>query len=183
LSSWPLQPCRRPLSAPVVAGIRSPLLKRQNAQRLGQIAAQLTAINTELLALGAADPELKERLAILTSIPGVGQASAPGAAGRDARARLAWTASGRKPRRPCSGGATQANSKQALRPRRPCAGLRQALYMPALVATRSDRKAKYQALIGVGKPPKLAITTVMRKLLLLASALPRDRRTCMQELA
>ena len=65
------------------------------------------------------------------------------------------------------------------------AGLRQALYMPALVAIRfnPDRKAKYQALIGVGKPPKLAITTAMRKLLLLANALPRDRRTCMQELA
>src|SRR3712207_9148174 len=43
-------------------------------------------------------------------------------------------------------------------------------YMPALVAARftPDLKAKDQALIQAGKLPKLAITAVMRKLLLLA---------------
>jgi transposase len=59
------------------------------------------------------------------------------------------------------------------------ASLRRALYMPALVAARfnPDLKAKYQALLQAGKPPKLAITVIMRKLLLLANALLRDRRT------
>lgn len=58
------------------------------------------------------------------------------------------------------------------------AGLRRALYMPALVATRfnPELSSKYQALIAAGKPPKLAITAVMRKLLLLANALLRDNR-------
>lgn len=56
--------------------------------------------------------------------------------------------------------------------------LRQALYMPALVATRFnvDMKAKYQALITVGKPAKVAITAVMRKLIILANALLRAER-------
>ena len=51
--------------------------------------------------------------------------------------------------------------------------------MPALVATRfnPELSSKYQALIAAGKPPKLAITAVMRKLLLLANALLRDNRT------
>ena len=64
-------------------------------------------------------------------------------------------------------------------------GLRQALYMPALVAARfnPDLKAKYQTLIQAGKPPKLAITAVMRKLLLLANALLRDRRAWSPKLA
>jgi transposase len=46
-----------------------------------------------------------------------------------------------------------------------------------------DLKAKYQALTQAGKPPKLAITAVMRKLLLLANALLRDRRTWAPTLA
>ena len=52
------------------------------------------------------------------------------------------------------------------------ARLRQALYMPALVAMRfnADMKAKYQALTAAGKPPKVAITGIMRKLVILANA-------------
>jgi hypothetical protein len=42
---------------------------------------------------------------------------------------------------------------------------------------------KYQALIRAGMPPKLAITAVMRKLLLLANTLLRDRRTWTPKLA
>ncbi|SEG71122.1 Transposase IS116/IS110/IS902 family protein, partial [Methylobacterium sp. 190mf] len=64
-------------------------------------------------------------------------------------------------------------------------GLRRALYMPALVATRfnPDLRAKYQALRDAGKPPKLALTAVMRKLILLANALLRDGRTWQQKRA
>ncbi len=40
--------------------------------------------------------------------------------------------------------------------------------MPALVAARfnPDLKAKYQQLIEVGKPAKVGLTAIMRKLLL-----------------
>lgn len=58
------------------------------------------------------------------------------------------------------------------------ATLRQALYMPALVAARvnPDLKAKYQALRASGKPPKVAITALMRKLVVLANALIKANR-------
>ena len=57
--------------------------------------------------------------------------------------------------------------------------------MPALVAVRcnADLKAKYEALRATGKPPKVALTAVMRKLLVLANALLRDRRTWTPPLA
>ena len=50
--------------------------------------------------------------------------------------------------------------------------------MPALVAARfnPDLKAKYNALRTAGKPPKVALTAIMRKLLILANALLRDQR-------
>ncbi|MDT7949888.1 MAG: transposase [Acetobacteraceae bacterium] len=58
------------------------------------------------------------------------------------------------------------------------AHLRQALYMPALVAIRfnADMKAKYQALLAAGKPPKVAIIAAMQKLAILANALLREQR-------
>lgn len=58
------------------------------------------------------------------------------------------------------------------------ASLRQALYRPALVATRynPELKEKYEQLREAGKPAKLAITAVMRKLLIVANALIRDDR-------
>ena len=45
--------------------------------------------------------------------------------------------------------------------------------MPALVATRfnPNLKAKYDPLRAKGRPPKAAITAVMRKLIVLANAL------------
>ena len=50
--------------------------------------------------------------------------------------------------------------------------------MPALVACRynPDLKAKYNAMIKLGKSPKIAITAIMRKLVVLANALIRDNR-------
>jgi transposase len=50
--------------------------------------------------------------------------------------------------------------------------------LPAVVATRFnlDVKAEYEQLISVEKCKKLAITAVMRKLIVMANALLRDRR-------
>jgi len=156
-----------------------PLLRRQAAQRLLHIKQQLAVIDAAMAEIVAADPELVARFDILLSIPGLGRISALailiempelGTIENKAAASLAGLApiardSGRKQgRRFIQGGR---------------ATLRQALYMPALVATRFNPalKAKYQALVQAGKPPKLAITAVMRKLLILANALLRDRRT------
>ncbi len=50
--------------------------------------------------------------------------------------------------------------------------------MAALVAARfnKDMKKKYQDLIDAGKPPKVALTAIMRKLIILANTLIRDNR-------
>jgi len=65
------------------------------------------------------------------------------------------------------------------------ANVRQALYMPALVAARfnPDLKAKYQQLIAQGKPAKIAITTVMRKLIVIANTLLKADRLWVRSLA
>ena len=59
------------------------------------------------------------------------------------------------------------------------AKVRQAVYMAALVATRfnADMKRKYDTLLNIGKPAKVALTAVMRKLIILANVLIRDNRT------
>ena len=56
--------------------------------------------------------------------------------------------------------------------------VRQALYMPALVAIRfnPDLQAIYQRFKAAGKASKLAITAIVRKLVVLANGLLRDAR-------
>ena len=50
--------------------------------------------------------------------------------------------------------------------------------MPALVAARfnPDLKRKYQAMIAAGKPAKVALTALMRKLIELANILVKNNR-------
>jgi transposase len=52
------------------------------------------------------------------------------------------------------------------------------LFMPTLNAIRCNLefKTKYQAMIKAGKPAKVAIVAIMRKLLILANALIRGQR-------
>ena len=61
--------------------------------------------------------------------------------------------------------------------------LRDALYMPAIVAMRHnpDLKAKYDALRTAGKPAKVAIVAVMRKLIETANALVKKDRIWTQK--
>lgn len=159
--------------------LRLPLLRRQAEQRLRQIEQQLTTIDAAMTEIVAGDPALAGRLDILMSIPGIGRTSALamlvempelGAIENKAAASLAGLA-------PIARDSGRKQGKRFIHGGR--AILRQALYMPALVAARfnPDLKAKYQALIHAGKPPKLALTAIMRKLLILANALLRDHRT------
>lgn len=158
---------------------RSVLLKRQAQQRLRQIERQLAAIDAALHAQLEADPALQGRFEILVSIPGVGAATAfallvempeLGAIAPKGAASLAGLA-------PIARDSGQHHGKRSIRGGR--AHLRPALYLPALVAVRFNiaMKAKYQALRAAGKPPKLALVAIMRKLLILANALLRDGRT------
>jgi transposase len=164
---------------------RSALLKRQARARLAQIDRQIAAIDAALHAELAADPALQARFDILVSIPGVGEATAfamlvempeLGALEHKCAASLAGLA-------PMARDSGQHRGKRFIRGGR--APLRQALYMPALVAVRFDAamKTKYEALLAAGKPPKVALIAIMRKLLILANALIRDRRTWTPKLA
>ena len=62
------------------------------------------------------------------------------------------------------------------------AQLRHALFMPALVAAcyNPDLKAKYPQLIAAGKPAKVALTAIMRKLIVLANSLITQNRNWVQ---
>ena len=46
----------------------------------------------------------------------------------------------------------------------------------AAMRFNADMKRKYDALVTAEKPPKLALTAIMRKLIILANALIRDNR-------
>ena len=59
------------------------------------------------------------------------------------------------------------------------AEVRSALYMAAVTAARCNPtlRAFYERLVSAGKAPKLALTAVMRKLLIALNAMLRDRKT------
>lgn len=61
--------------------------------------------------------------------------------------------------------------------------LRDALYMPAVVAARHnpDMKRFYDRLIKAGKPAKVALAAIMRKLILLANLLIKQDREWTQK--
>jgi transposase len=157
---------------------RSPLLKRQAKERRRQIERRIAAIAAAWHAHLALDPALRARFDLLVSLPGVAEATAwamlvglpeLGAIEHRCAASLAGLA-------PIARDSGQPSAKRFIRGGR--AQLRQALYLPALVAVRFNAaiKAKYQALLAAGKPPKAALVAIMRKLLILADALVRDGR-------
>ena len=155
-----------------------PLLKRQARRRLKQIETQLKEIDTAVLDIIKADEDLARRLDILTSIPGLAITSACalivdmpelGTLDNQTAASLSGTA-------PRVGQSGKWRGKTFVHGGRP--QVRRALYMPALVAARfnQDMKRKYEQLKAQGKPPKVALMAVMRKLVILANALLRDGR-------
>lgn len=155
-----------------------PILKRHNAEQLRQSDRQLAAIEAEIMALIKADPDLACRFAILVSIPGVSAITAfaliidmpeLGALSNGQAASLAGLA-------PVARQSGKWTGRAFIRGGR--ANVRHALYMPALVAMRfnSELKAKYEQLKAAGKASKVAITAIMRKLIVLANALLRDNR-------
>jgi len=115
------------------------------------------------------DPDMKSKQALLDSIPGIGERTIalllafclhPG---RFANARQAAAFAGLDPRQHESGSSVRG------KPRMPKIGhafLRKALYMPAMVALyKTDWGRRFrERLAFAGKPPKLIIGAMMRKL-------------------
>ena len=147
------------------------------ARHIDFLTGEIKAIEAEIKALIKAEPEIFEQARMMRSEPGVGpvaymqliaQMPELGQLGPKQIAALAGLA----PRNVDSG---------TYRGKRTIAGgrkrVREALYMDALNAVRRDRsfKAFYHKLRSVGRPAKLALIAVARKLLTTLNAMLRDR--------
>jgi transposase len=168
-----------------------PLLKKQLALRLRQVERDIAQINATIEATVAADQDLAARAEILTSIPGIAKITAfalliaPLMICAQITAGQSMPELGRLSGKQVAGLAGLApisrqsgkwQGKERIQGGR--ASLRKAIYLPAVEATRfnPDMKAKYEQLTSAGKCKKLAITAVMRKLIVMANALLRDQR-------
>lgn len=153
-----------------------PLWRKLTAARLALLERQRDGLDGEIAALCAADPALTARQEQLMSVPGIGRLSAIvllaempelGTMTGSQAASLAGLA-------PVANDSGSRSGKRMIRGGR--GQLRRALYMPALVAARKNPAMRrvYERLVAAGKPKKLALTAVMRKLVVLANALLRD---------
>ena len=158
--------------------LASSLLQRQAAARLRQIEAHLRELDAAITEAVKSDAVLSQKLAILISIPGIADTTAfamlvemPELGTLDGKqaASLAGVA-------PISRQSGKWHGHERIRGGR--AFLRRAIYMPALAAVRfnPEFKAKYEQLTAAGKPAKVALVAIMRKLIVLVNALLRDGR-------
>ncbi|WP_458789636.1 IS110 family RNA-guided transposase [Yoonia sp. MH D7] len=154
------------------------LLKRQTKARLTLVERQIVELDAEIAALIQARESTARTHDILRSMPGVGAVSAAailtlmpelGTLDRKQVASLAGLAPITRQSGLWQGKASIGSGRKPLR---------DALYMPALVAMRwnPDLKAKYEHLRDVGKPAKVAIVAIMRKLIEIANALVKANR-------
>ena len=143
----------------------------QSRARLALVSQQLADIDAEITTRITAEKSTARTRQIIRSIPGIGAVSAAailiempeiGTLNRKQTASLAGLAPMTRQSGTWTGQAFIQGGRHHLR---------QALYMPALVAMRfnPDLKAKYQALRAAGKPAKVAITVLMRKLIVMAN--------------
>lgn len=152
--------------------------RRQARARLAQLDRQIAALGDEIDTRLHQCPRRARACEILVSIPELGAVSARaivigcpeiGRLGSKQIAALSGLAPMTRQSGKWHGRATIQGGR---------ADLRQALYMPALVASRHnpDHVRKYQDMIRAGKPPKLALTAIMRKLIELANVLIKTDR-------
>lgn len=153
-----------------------PFCCRQSRQLIKSLEKQTAQCDAAIATLIAQDVELRRKAARLDAIPGVGPVGAAtllaempelGQLTNQTAAALAGVA----PYNRDSGGQTGVR----------CIGggrspVRQALYMAALSAVRHDQilKAFYVRLRAAGKPAKVALTAVMRKLIILMNRLLKN---------
>lgn len=156
----------------------SPFLRTEHARRLRSLDTHIARIEAAMHAAIEADPILAQRYAILCSIPGIGTVTATallanldeiGTLSGKQAAALAGLA-------PVARDSGTTHHQRHIRGGRPA--LRRALYMAALSAARYNPALKdlRQRLRDKGKPNKLALIAVARKLLVLANALVAQNR-------
>jgi transposase len=150
------------------------LLAARHIARMRRLVAETDA----LIARHIADhPVMAEEAQLLQSVPGIGPATS-------ARLLAEMPELGRIPARQAAALAGVApynsDSGHTSRPRRIAGGraaIRRSLYMAALVAAYRNPTLKlfYERLRAAGKPAKVALVAVMRKIVTILSAILRDK--------
>lgn len=157
---------------------RTAFLKAELRRRLKSLDGHLKRLRSTIDTHIAADPILARRREILVSIPGIGPTVAAnlltdlaelGSLDRRAIASLAGLA-------PFADDSAGTHGQRRIRGGR--AHARRSLYCAALSAARYDRQLGtfYRRLREAGKKPKVALTAVMRKLVVLANTLITENR-------
>ena len=160
------------------AASNTAFLKAEINRRLKSLDRHIERLAIEIAKRIAAEPGLARRQQILLSIPGVGAGVAAnllvdlaelGRLDRHAAACLAGVA-------PFAEDSGEVTRQRHIRGGR--ASPRRALYWAALSAARHnpDLSAFYKRLVENGKKPKVALTAVMRKLVVLANTLIKEDR-------
>lgn len=155
-----------------------PRLQTLCRRRIRQVKSQMEIVEKEIAKLATRSSDLARRFGILRSIPGISLVSGSailaempelGTLDNKTVASLAGLA-------PINRESGLWKGKSSIRGGR--AELRRSLFMPAMVAIRYEptMRKRYADLRERGKPGKVAIVAVMRKLLILANALIRDDR-------
>ncbi|MBL4733696.1 MAG: IS110 family transposase [Rhizobiaceae bacterium] len=158
------------------------LVKRQTKARIDQITRQLKVLQQDINTRVQDCPSRARANTILRSIPGIGEVAAAtiliempeiGTLDKKRAASLTGLAPMTRQSGKWRGKATIQGGRKHLR---------DALYMPALVAARHnpDMRDKYKAMIKQGKPQKVALTAIMRRLIELANALVKADREWVQ---
>ncbi len=153
--------------------VDTPLTRRLTTERLALVERQLEELMAELRRHVAADPVLKRRCELMTTMPGVAEITAltlladlPELGHRDGKriAALAGVAPQHRQSGANPGRSTIAGGR---------AGLRRVLYMAALSAARFNPawKAWRDILTARGKPAKLTLVAVMRKMIVTLNAM------------
>ncbi len=153
-------------------------LKAELGRRLKTLAASIARLDAEIDRRLRADPALRRRYDILTSIPGIGPVAAVaiiaglpelGACSGKAASLLAGLA-------PLACESGEKTGERRIKGGR--RHVRSGLYFAALAAARFNPQlaAVYKRLRAAGKKPKVAITAIMRKLVVLANVLIREDR-------
>ena len=153
-------------------------LKTELQRRLKALSTSQARIEAEIGRRIKADPALQRRYDILLSIPGIGPVAAMvllaglpelGQCPAKAVSLLAGLA-------PLAADSGNTKGERHIRGGR--GHVRTGIYFAALTAARYNKPFAdtYKRLIAAGKPPKLAITAIMRKLVVLANTLIQTNR-------
>lgn len=155
---------------------RAEIIKDSCTKMITLLTSQMTAITDEINELIASDPVLKEKKAVLKTIPGIGDIIANellvllpelGSLTRRKIASLAGLA-------PKSNDSGQFSGYRCISYGRD--GIKPILFLAAMAASNSNSslKAFYNQLISKGKKKMVALTALMRKIIVIANARIRD---------